>query len=607
MPPPPDTHDAAGPVSPSGGPGTDGDAGAAPTPWARFREGGRILAGLGLLALLIKLLVVAAALDQNPLGTHLTSDARYYVDRARGLAGRWDDPLADEAHHLPPLYPLILSVVPGAVDGEPGGVLLLQAVAGLALLAMVYLLGHRRGGVVAGLVAAGLTLAYGPLTYFETKLLGDQLATVLLVGLVLAGDGHHERPSHVRAGLLGLLGGLACLLRPQVLLVLPPLLVWVGRRRWPQALTLAVVAALTLAPAAWHNLSTTGQFVLISDNGGVNLWLANAGPPSGTFLTHDPEFGSIATQAAVARRRAEAAEGRDLGPAEVSRWWSGRAWQAIVDDPGLFLRRVGLRARALVESFETGVVVVPEVEAGLIPPLTLLALPFGVLLALFGAALVLGRRPGPGAPWLPSAAVAGMVVLTTLVFFHYSRFRLPLVPLMAVVVGRAVVAPRPTVPRVALALVLAGGLATLSWLPGSHHPGVLANGWTLVAEARRTRAGPADRETLTQALTDVERGLAADPGFLRAQIVAAELALALNRFDDCQRWLAGAEELAAREPSVLAARCLLSLQAHPANRHQDLERARTCLKELRLLALVDPALRDLVAFLEPRLAAAEGR
>ena len=116
--------------------------------------------------------------------------------------------------------------------------------------------------------------------------------------LVLAGDGHHERPGHGRAGLLGLLGGLACLLRPQVLLVLPPLLVWVGRRRWSQALILAVVAALTLAPAAWHNLSTTGQFVLISDNGGVNLWLANAGPPSGTFLTHDPEFGSIATQAA---------------------------------------------------------------------------------------------------------------------------------------------------------------------------------------------------------------------------------------------------------------------------------------------------------------------
>lgn len=582
--------------------------------WRRLADGGKPLLALLLLAALVKLLVLAVSLGDNPLGTYITSDARYYVDRAAGLAGATDDPRGDEVFHLPPLYPALLSVLPGVVDDSYVNVMGLQAVAGLVLLACVFALTRRRGSVVAALIATGLTLSYAPLTFFETKLLGDQLATVLLIGSLLAADALHDRPTRGRAALTGLLLGLACLARPQVLLLLPVMALWSLRLRcrvWP---ALILAAALPFVPVVWHNAKASGQFVVISDNGGINLWLANAGPPSGTFLSFDRDFGNIETQSDVATGRAEKALGRSLGPAEVSRWYAAQAWDAIVADPALFARRLWLRARALIETFETGVVVVPEVEMTLLPPLRLLVLPFGVLFAAAGAAAVLlaGRRRATGqepgahpAPLLPTLALAGMVVATTLLFYQYSRFRLPLVPLLAMGIGvsfDALRARRPGLLRGILALLIALTLGWASWLPNSHHGGVLANGWTILAEARRAQAAPRDSAAQELALQDARRALEHDSGFVRAQLLTAELALGLNRFDLADHYLSKAEPSLINDAAALSTRAVLSLRRHPDNQHLDAERARSIIEQLRIMALGDSTLYELLEILE-RMAA----
>ncbi|MFT7464368.1 MAG: hypothetical protein ACI9EF_002724 [Pseudohongiellaceae bacterium] len=601
--------------NPSAQPGSD-HTGSVPqargqqSTWSRLADGGRPLLALLTLAALVKLLVIAVSLNENPLGSNITSDARYYVDRAQGMAGVIDDPLGDEVYHLPPLYPALLSIVPGVVDESFGLIMALQACAGLVLLASVFVFARRRGTVLAALIATGLTLAYGPLTFFETKLLGDQLATVLLMASLVAADALHDRPSPWRSAAVGLLLGLSCLARPQVLLLLPVFGLWASRlkpRVWP---ALALAAALPFVPVIWHNAAASGQFVMISDNGGVNLWLANAGPPSGTFLSFDRDFGNIETQAAVATQRAEAALGKPLSPSEVSQWYAGQTWAVVTADPALFAQRLWLRARALIENFETGVVVVPQVEMTFLPPLRLLALPFGALLAVAAAAAVLligaGRphdetQPRSTAPLLPSVAVAGMVVITTLMFYHYSRFRLPLVPLLAVTVGIAVdrvQAKRPSVIGAAAAILIAAAAGWASWQPNSHHAGVQANGWTIVADARRSQAGPRDIAAQEQALRDVQTALSFDGGFVRAQMLGAELALGLNQFDLADRYLDGAEPSLSDDPGVLSTRAVLSLRKHPNNRHLDGARAANIIEQLRIMALEDPALYDLVAILE---------
>ena len=590
---------------------------------ARLRDGGRPLLALLLLGALFKLLVMAAALDGDPLVRFPTSDSRYYLDRARGLAGIVGDPLAAQVHHLPPLYPQLLAHVPGAVEGSPAGMLALQHLAGLGLVLATWLLARRRASRMAALTAAALTLAYAPLTFFETRLLGDSLATAALVFAVLVCDGladgaagrlsgraaGHDarqpaRPAWRRALpglLLGALLGAACLLRPQALLLAPVLALWSLRRdRWAGAGCMALIV-LSLLPSALHNLRAGGDLVLVSDNGGINLWLAATGTPSGTFQVEDEAFGEIARQADESRRRAEAAVGHALKPGEVSRYWSRIALAAALADPWDQLGRVELRARSLVEDFETGIVAFPELAPAVMPPLLVAALPFGVLLALWGAARVLlaGRRQS--APSLPAIAVGAMVILTALAFFHYSRFRLPLVPLMAVAVGRGLDelrARRVSPARGALALALAAGLAAISWLPAPHHHTTLANGWTSLAEARRALASRDDTDALRQARDDLDRALAEDGGFVRAQLLAAELDLALGNWDGCARWLDRLETVLPTHPRVLAARGILAALPRPDNRHRDLQRARVVLEQLRQARVLDPDLDPVVTTLE---------
>jgi len=564
-----------------------------PTTWQLLVGGGRPLLALLVVALIVKLIVAAAALSGDPLTSYATSDARYYIDRALGMLGRIDDPFAAEPYHLPPLYPWVLRLVPGFGEGAYGGVLILQALAGTAMLAGVYVLARRRLGALAALLAAALTLLYAPLTFYETKLLGDSLATNLLIGVLIAADVLSDRPSAARAALLGLLVAAVALLRPQALLLAVALAVWISstQRRYLLAYVVGLVALL--APFTLHNWRASGDLIPVSDNGGVNLWLANTGPLSGTFTTHDERFGAIERQAEVARQIAEDKAGRPLSPGEVSKRLSLDALTVIFARPGEFAQRVGLRARALLESFETDVVAIPPVETTTIPPLRVLLLPFGLLAGLALGAALLGARCAT-APRAPIWFVAGMVVLTALVFFHYSRFRLPLVPLLALCTAAGF-------ERVRVGSVHAGRwiaavigcvlVALISMQSAPHHAETLANGWTSLAQARLAQAVPGDTATVEVALADAQRALQSKPGFVRADLVGARATILLGRYDACDGHLLSLEALVPGYPPVMLQRALLAAHPDPANRHRDTERARRLVDELRLAVGADPSLR----------------
>lgn len=543
---------------------------------ALVRDGGRGLAALLVVVALVKLIVLADHEANDPLADHLTSDQAYYVERAQGLAGAIDDPRADEPYHLPPLYPAFLSLHPGIEQRDGTAPRVTQVLAGIAALAGIYAFARRRTERLGALVATGLVAAYGPITFFELKLLGDTLAYDLLVALLVAADAWHARPAPWRAGLAGALTGATALLRPQALLLGVLLAPWFLRRDRRSGAAFLVAFALLLVPSAAHNMATSGDLILVSDNGGVNLWLANGedAPLSGTFATDDPNFGDIATQADAARTRAERDVGEPLSAGEVSAYFRGRALDAIVDAPETFVRRLGLRSAALVESFQTGIVAVPQTEREAVAPLAVLALPFGVLLALAAAAcLLLGPRPwvlrppeGPRPSWVPTLAVLAMVVVTTLAFFHYERFRLIAVPPAATLVGMAVdriVRRRGAHPaRAGGALLVAGLVVWISSLDAPHHAPTLANGYTSLGDAVLADAAaagmagdPARAVALAERAQDyVERALEHQPGFVRALLLGVRASLSAGDVDDARRFLDRLDEVAPGLPDAQALR-----------------------------------------------------
>ncbi len=616
--------------------------------WANILRGGRPLAALLMVAAGIKFLVVAASLDANPLARHATSDSRYYLDRAAGIAGQAMDPFAAQPYHLPPLYPQLLARVPGALDGSFGPLFLLQALAGTAALLGLYLLAVRRTSRPLALAATGLALLYGPSTFFEVKVLGDSLACSLLVWVLVLADRLADGFPSPRAeqapklspapGLtlrhamgfaigLGLGCGTATLLRPQLMLLLPVLAAWLWLRRLRgPAVAFALTAGLVMLPSLLHNLSAEAGFAPVSDNGGVNLWLANTGPMSGTFLTHDEAFGDIERQAQSAQAVAETLAGRTLGPGEVSNTLSQAAWNAIWREPGVFLERLALRAQALTETFETGIVCVPAIESQLIAPLQVLAVPFGLLLALTGASLVIlargrdrrsnapaGSSEAPGSPLLPMLAVAGIVLLTTLLFFHYSRFRLPLIPLACVAVSCAAqrlghVAQRPGPGRILIALLVGVALAWVSWQDGTHHADTRAIGWTSLSEARLALATPDTRQAALQAADDdITTALAHAPALVRARLQAHRVALGLARFEQANQHLDAVAAVLPEHPQVLLNRAWMHALQHPDNRFYNPAGARELLRRLEQTAILDPELREHMGRLDAFLASIEAR
>lgn len=149
------------------------------------------------------------------------------------LSGDLDLPSAFTAQ--PPGYPLAIAFVSRFGIEAPDAALVVSALSYAAVLFLVYLLGRRIGGSLAGAIAVGAALLFVPLTHLGRAALSECLAVawVLLFFLLLdrvvehppgarpaAAGGRHEtslaagrRPQLRRALALGLLAGAAFGLR----------------------------------------------------------------------------------------------------------------------------------------------------------------------------------------------------------------------------------------------------------------------------------------------------------------------------------------------------------------------------------------------------------
>lgn len=254
-----------------------------------------------------------------------------------------------------PLYTYFLALLKTLTEflttaGEPPlaqltAIRILQAALASGTAVLVYQLGKetisRRVGQFAGLAYA----LYGTLVFYETMLLIPVLFLFLTVAATLQLVRWAKEPKISTLVYAGLLFGLAAITRPNILLVMPLLALYVffvkqtseelvARLKHVAILTLAVcvpVFSVTL-----RNKLVTGEATLISSQGGVNFYIGNN--PNAEGLTMQiPEL-DLATLpwsrfTAETRRVAEKEAGRALTPAEQSSFWTGKALDYITSHP----------------------------------------------------------------------------------------------------------------------------------------------------------------------------------------------------------------------------------------------------------------------------------
>jgi len=352
----------------------------------------------------------------------------------------------DGAYFRAPLYPYFLAFLHAITGGAVLGAKILQTLLAGGTAFMLFRLGDHLFGRTAAWISGLAYAFYGTLVFYETMFLIPVLFLFLTVWAMYRIVVHRDSGSMQTWLITGLLFGLAAVARPNILIVMPVLMIWlyaitkdaafVARARRPVLLLLGCLIAI--APVTIRNVAVTGEFMVISSQGGINLYLGNNEKADGlTMLMPEVdldesvswrEFGGVVKEAA------EEEAGRQLSEAEQSSFWTAKAIDFIIANPGKFVELVFMKTTYLVSGFENS----DNTDlyhqrqnsilfAGLVWE-KLLFFPFGLLLPLaLGGVILLNQQRRQLLPiYLFILAYIPSIVL----FLVTARHRLPLVPFL---------------------------------------------------------------------------------------------------------------------------------------------------------------------------------
>jgi len=525
-----------------------------------------------------------------------------YIAEIRSLPW-FDAPIVDGANYLriarviaagdllggsgafwqPPLYPYFMALLLRLFGERMVCIYVVQAVLGAFSCVLVHGIGRRTFGARAG-IAAGLLMAfYAPLIHFDAQ----PLIPVLHIALTLAGialllraggvdvaaeaarDGTARPRGALRFSGAGLLWGLAAIATPNILLAVPGAAAWAwwrvppaeaGSRRARAACVLGFLAAVAVPVGlvAGRNLMVAGEPIMISSNGGINFYIGNNADyeravrirPGGEFhrVAQEPENSGV------------------VGAAAQSRWFTARAIEYLTRYPVSALRLYLRKMRDLIAGRE-----IPRNDnmydyrrqSWLLSALLwrrLLSFPFGLIAPLALAGLLAAATPGAGetdrgrkeaqrAGWTLLLLFAGAYALSVLLFFPTDRYRLPIVPVLALFAGHLLGSPPVVWKRGAVIVALAAGLVlfnldastpTESW-PEEE---ALNRAYALRVKGRGE-----------EALGEYQRAIELNPGRIDAY---NSLAVMAAEAGDWERSVWRYRELLAVAPDFVEVRCSLA-------------------------------------------------
>jgi 4-amino-4-deoxy-L-arabinose transferase-like glycosyltransferase len=417
------------------------------------REKSRVHTGMVLLllfcaALSLRLLHIHER-RQLPDYARPTMDSKYHDDWAWGLAsGQWEPRLAatrSEPYFRAPLYPYALSGVYRVFGRNYDAVRLFQALIGSINVVILFLVSCRLFGQTAALLSSLLFLAYWPLTYFDGELLIPALAVFLDLSLILFLILASRSQSWRIWALSGLVLGLSAITRPNVLLAVPVIGVWIwrvsrlsGPRVWRQRVMAFCLGALLIVGVVTVRNAIVGRdLVLIASQGGVNFYIGNNPHSNGVTAIVPGTRGDWWGGFDDTRRIAEASTGGKLKPSEASAYWYDRSFAFWREQPTatakLYLRKLALLLGNSEVSNNRQVYFMRAQSNALkhLPVNFAFILGFSIL----GLSVVLCRRPaGAGDRQNSRERLSRLLPLyfavpyavSVILFFITSRYRLPI-------------------------------------------------------------------------------------------------------------------------------------------------------------------------------------
>jgi hypothetical protein len=220
------------------------------------------------------------------------ADGTYYqiiaarIAEGLGYTWLWPDGSVTYAAHYPVGYPALIGGSYALFGSSAVVAMALNALVGSAAAPAAHALVSDRASRTGALVSGGLVALHPALVFYTPALMTEGfVAALLVIAAWLAALGNRRGARFVVP--LGLVLGMATLVRPQTLLLAP--LLGLGavsggwRRRTLAALATSALAIATCLPWTVRNCARMDRCVLVSANAGWNLLIGASPEAGGTF------------------------------------------------------------------------------------------------------------------------------------------------------------------------------------------------------------------------------------------------------------------------------------------------------------------------------------
>ena len=392
---------------------------------------------------LIAILLIAFALRfafyyqmaKSPIADMVIEDSKVYNDWARRIAGgEW---VGSEVFYALPLYPYFLGLIYTIFGYHLQLAKFIQVLLGTLNCFLLFRLGRRLFNPVVALLAAFFMAGYSWLVVYDSAILSPVLIIFLNLSVLLLLHYLKEKNKGWAAWLGGgLLVGLTTAASAHILLFAPLVIIWLlssfpsvsWRKKSTAAATFLFGVIAVIGLITCRNWQVGRDFVPLTAHGGINFFIGNNPHSRGVFEPPPILRSGGATLRDDSVKLAQKALGRPLKPSEVSAYWFDQGRQFIKTRPGLYLRLLWKKFVIFWDGLEIADVIHPYFFESYAPVVKLPLFIFRVIapLALLGIFLSWKLRKKLLLLYLFVSAY----MLSTVLYFINSRYRLPLVPLL---------------------------------------------------------------------------------------------------------------------------------------------------------------------------------
>ena len=391
------------------------------------------------LALLLRLFHFYQS-QENPLLDMPILDEAYYLSLGKAIAnGFW---LGENGvFFMDPLYGYWIGFLFMIFGDDPQTIRFFQIFLDGFNVYLIYHLGSRLVGRLAGLVGAILYAVSGVAIFYTLLILKTTLSvTLILLFLHALLTCLHSTKKLPWLG-LGLLAGILTIFRGNFLLMAPLMmfgLIWLERYGWGQVfekgLALFIGLFLVLGISGARNYVAGQEFIFLTSQSGRLLYACN-NPENYTGRYNVPSFSRPHPEDSERdfHREAERRVGKPLTVKEVSAFWMKETLHFFQENPVALWILVKNKLQGTVGNHE-----IPNVHsfdmAVSFSKIISFPLPnFAMILALGLPGLFIGAYRDRRVGWLFLPLLT--ILITVMMYYTSSRFRIPILPVLMIGAG----------------------------------------------------------------------------------------------------------------------------------------------------------------------------